>query len=325
MAGLGLKDKVAVVTGSSRGWGLAVAMELAERGVRVVINGTNAANVDSACNEVRQLGAECVPVVESVATMDGADRIIGTALQSFGRIDILINNAGGIRPASILEMNEEEWDDVIAVQLKGVFNCTKLAAQRMVTQGNGGCIINMAGAGGIRGMRSNANHAASKGAVLAATLSWAMELWPHRITINCVRARVRTDQTDSLRDQIRQELRRLGRTEEVSDRELGYYEPSEAAALVVWLASDSAARITGRFIGIDGPKLTLWGLAQPEADFYHFPSWTPELIDSSEIQQRIGAGPRSKGIMETNPVALALLAPYLDSGDAGSGARNYPL
>lgn len=305
MKNVSFKDKVAVVTGSSRGWGLAIARELGKRGARVVVNGTKEGDVIAAAESVRSLGTDCVAVVESVASSAGARRIISSAVENFGRLDILINNAGRFRGATVLDMEEQQWNDVVDVQLSGVFNCVQPAARQMVAQGNGGTIINMAGSTGVRGMYGQANHAATKGAILAATQSWALELWPYDIRVNAVRAALRTELMAPYVAQAHKHLQRAGESDNATARDMGYYEPEEASALVTWLASGLASEITGQFFGIDGPRLTHWALGQPKETFYHYPNWTPELIHAAQLERVVGSGPASIGL---GPATLALPA-----------------
>ncbi|MDO8785067.1 MAG: SDR family NAD(P)-dependent oxidoreductase, partial [Syntrophales bacterium] len=138
-----LKDKVAVITGSSRGMGRLVALEMAKQGAKVVINGTTPQPVDEVVREVLASGGKAVANYDSVVAMEGGERIIRTAIDNFGRIDILINNAAITRDRSLVRMTEEEWDSVISVDLKGVFSCTKAAIGYMIEQ-KYGRIINVA-------------------------------------------------------------------------------------------------------------------------------------------------------------------------------------
>jgi NAD(P)-dependent dehydrogenase (short-subunit alcohol dehydrogenase family) len=292
---ISFEGKVAVVTGSSRGWGLAIAQEFGKRGARVVVNGRKEPDLTAAAESVRSLGADCIGVVESVATSAGARRLVSAAVDKYGRVDILINNAGGFDGATILDMEERQWNAVIDVQLNGVFNCAQQAARQMVSQGTGGVIINMTGLTGIGGMYGHANHAATKGAILAATRSWAYELWPHRIRVNAVRAGVRTELMAPIIEQIRENLRRMGEPADVTPRDLGYYEPEEASGLVAWLSSESASGITGHHFGVDGPKLTHYGVRPPKEEFFHYPNWTPELIHEAKVTLTATSSPENIG------------------------------
>jgi NAD(P)-dependent dehydrogenase (short-subunit alcohol dehydrogenase family) len=271
------RDRVAVVTGSSKGWGRAVAQALAGSGVRVVVNGlTKPDDMEETVSAIRAAGGEATGVIASVATRDGAEAIIGRALEAYGRIDILVNNAGIRRNLTLLETSDDDWDEVIAVNLRGVFLCTKLAAQRMIERGSGGRIVNMAGGAAIRGVEAHGATAGSKGGVLAATYTWAKELAPYGITVNCARGAVRTSGNAELRARLKS---RAGAA--MSDRDLGFYEPVEAAPLVVWLTSTAAAHVTGRFIGIDGPRVTVWDASRPAATLHHFPAWTAAALEAS--------------------------------------------
>lgn len=316
MTNLGLAGNVAVITGSSKGWGAACATALAQEGVHIVVNGTLQQDIDNVVQHIRSQGGSAVGIAESVTTIAGAQRIINRALEAFGRLDILVNNAGKMNSSTILGMSEAAWDEVLAVQLKGVFNCSKLAALQMVKQGNGGRIINMAGGAGVRGMHANANHAASKGAVLAATFSWALELEPYGVTVNAVRAGVRTKTSTVVTDKVKHQLKALGRPVP-SDRELGFFEPEEAAPLVVWLASRDAQDVTGQFIGIDGPKLVLWSLAQPGRTVYVHPCWTADLMSRYFKPLVVEAGQKSLGVLEVIP-SLGHLTPDIQRTVEGS-------
>lgn len=284
---LGLKGRVATVTGSSKGWGRASAMLLAEKGALIVVNGTIEQDVLAVVDEIRGQGGQATSIVEDVSTMKGAERIVKTAVDTYGKLDIMVNNAGGrflgaqeaVRvTATLPDMTEKQWDRVLAVQLKGVFNCAKFAAIQMIKQGHGGRIINTAGGTANRGMYGNAEHAASKAGVLAATLSWAIELEPHGITVNAVRAAVHSKGTKPMIEKIKQTKKEMGLPIPATAKEAGFFEPEEAAPLTVWLASDYAKDITGQFFGIDGPKVTLWGYARPKRVAFMFPNWTPELL-----------------------------------------------
>ncbi|MDO8472850.1 MAG: SDR family NAD(P)-dependent oxidoreductase [Dehalococcoidia bacterium] len=284
---LGLKGKVAIVTGSSKGWGRASARLLAERGALLVVNGTIEQDVLAVTKEIRNSGGQAVPIVEDVSTMKGAERIVQQAVDTYGKLDIMVNNAGGrflghqeaVRvTATLPEMTERQWDRVISVQLKGVFNCAKFAAIQMIKQGHGGRIINTAGGTAVRGMFGNGEHAASKAGVLAATLSWALELESHGITVNAVRAAVHSKGTIPMIEKIKQTKKEMNLPVPSTAREAGFFEPEEAAPLTVWLASECAKDVTGQFFGIDGPKITLWSYAQPKRVAFMFPHWTPELL-----------------------------------------------
>jgi 3-oxoacyl-[acyl-carrier protein] reductase len=249
-----LDGKVAVVTGSGSGMGRAFAVDLAKAGAKVVVNARTASDVAEVVEEIRKGGGTAEGCVMSVATMEGAAQIIQTAVDRFGRIDILVNNAGIGNRTLLVDMTEEDFDTVIATNLKGIFACTRYAVPHMIKQG-WGRIINLA-SGSVLGQEANTSYTASKGGVLSMSLTWAVELARHGITCNAIRSSAATRLNVARRDQTKQEA--LDRHEQpLTDMDLGYFQPEEAAPLVVFLASDQADWINGQFICIDGPRLAI--------------------------------------------------------------------
>ncbi len=290
MAALGLEGKIAVVTGSARGWGRGIALELAARGVKVVINGRNAATVEATCQAVRELGGTAVACVADMGTREGPMAAVEAAITAFGRIDILVNNAGFLDSAPLIEMTDDQWDGVLATQLSAQFRASRQAARRMIAQGGGGRIINMVGGGGFTGQFNNANHAASKGGGMGAVLTWAQELAHHKITVNGVVGIVETDLTRPLHDKVRAALKAAGKPHQISARELGSFPPDESASIVVWLASEPAGVVSGQFFEIQGPQVQLWRMATIERSFHRHPKWTPEALEEAGLAQ-IASGP----------------------------------
>jgi len=249
-----LDGKVAVVTGSGTGLGRAYAMGLAKAGAKVVINARTASDVGNVVEEIRNMGGTAEGCSVSVASMEGARQIIQTAIDSFGQIDILVNNAGVMRRKLLVNMTEQDFDDVIATNLKGTFACTRYAAPYMIKQ-RWGRIINMS-SGSILGQEGATSYASSKGGVLNISLTWAVELAPYGITCNAIRTSAATRLNEAKREQARRAA--LERNQQPpTDADLGYYKPEEAAPLVVFLASDEAKWVSGQFICIDGPRLAL--------------------------------------------------------------------
>ncbi len=243
---MNLNDKVAVVTGASRGIGRAIAVELARRGARVVVNYNRSA--EAAAEVVAAIeadGGEAVAVQADVGDFEQAARLIKAAKNAFGQIDVLVNNAGITRDQLLMLMKEGDWDDVLRINLKSVFNCCKAVARLMVRQRRGR-IINITSVSGISGQGGQTNYAASKAGIIGFTKSLAKELGPRSITVNSIAPGfIPTDLTNDLPEELKQQaieatpLRRLGK-------------PEEIAYAVAFLASDEAAFITGEVLTVDG-------------------------------------------------------------------------
>lgn len=239
----------AVVTGSSRGIGRAVAEKLAAAGYDVCVNCSSERGLAVAQELADELatahGVRTIAVAANVADSAEAQALIDAAHEAFGRIDVLVNNAGITRDGLAVRMKEEDFDAVIDVNLKGTFNCCKAAAQRMMKQ-RYGRIVNMASVVGVTGNAGQANYAASKAGVIGLTKSLARELAARNITVNAVAPGfIETDMTDVLSEKQREAI--LGR---IASKRLGSAE--EVAALVRFLASSGSGYITGQVICIDG-------------------------------------------------------------------------
>lgn len=270
-----LDGKVAVVTGSGTGMGRAFAIDLAKAGAKVVVNARTASDVSNVVEEIRKTGGTAEGCAVSVATMEGARKIVQTAVDGFGRIDILVNNAGMMNQKLLVDMTEQDFDEVIATNLKGTFVCTKHAVPHMIKQG-WGRIINMSSAS-ILGQEGATSYASSKGGVLNISLTWAVELAKYGITCNAIRSSAATRLTEKGRDRAKQAA--IARHEQVpTDADLGYYKPEEAAPLVVFLASDEAAWINGQFICIDGPRLAICEQTHHAKTAIMPGGWTTELL-----------------------------------------------
>lgn len=270
-----LDGKVAVVTGSGTGLGRAYAMGLAKAGAKVVVNARTASNVANVVEEIRKMGGTAEGCAVSVTSMEGAREIIQTAVDGFGRIDILVNNAGVTGWKLLVDMTEQDFDDVIATNLKGTFACTRHAVPHMMKQG-WGRIINMS-SGSILGQEGATSYASSKGGVLNISLTWAVELAQYGITCNAIRTSAATRLNETRREQAKQAV--LERHEQPpTDADLGFYKPEEAAPLVVFLASDEADWINGQFICIDGPRLAICKHTHHAKTAIMPGGWTSELL-----------------------------------------------
>lgn len=267
--------RVAVITGSSQGLGKAFAHSLVAEGAKVVINARTASDVERTVHEIRSKGGTAEGCAVDISTVDGAERLVRTAIEKFGRIDILVNNAGTITRKNLVDMSEEDFDSVVAVNMKGTFACTRAAAPHMIKQ-RWGRIINVA-SGAIRGYASHSSYAASKAGQLAMTLTWALELAEYGITCNAIRAATISRLSEVRRKQRAEEAVRKGERPPSSE-DLGFFSPEMAAPLVAFLASEQASGVNGQFIGLDGPKLTLWAHSRPVGTVFMPGGWTTEKM-----------------------------------------------
>ena len=241
--------RAAVVTGSTRGIGREIARELAAAGMNVVVNSSSEKSLPAAealaAEIAGQFGVEAVSVAANVADEAEANALIAAATDAFGRVDVLVNNAGITRDGLAARMGDEDFDAVIDINLKGTFHCCRAAAKVMMKQ-RWGRIINMSSVVGVYGNAGQVNYAASKAGVIGMTKTLAKELARRNITANAVAPGfIATDMTDALSDSQREAI--VGR---IGSGRLG--EPADIAHLVRFLASDEASYITGQVICVDG-------------------------------------------------------------------------
>ncbi|MFL5121714.1 MAG: SDR family NAD(P)-dependent oxidoreductase [Microvirga sp.] len=246
-----LKDKVAVVTGAAQGIGLAIAERFAREGAKVAIGDINVEKGEAAA---AKLGAGALFHQADVGYRDQAEGLIARAVAAFGRLDILVNNAGITHNADFLDLAEDDYDRVLRTNLKSVFLCGQAAARRMVAQGGGGTIINMASVNARLAIPNQVPYGASKGAINQLTRVMAVGLAPHRIRVNAIGPG--TIMTDLARDSV---LKNETATRMVMSRTpIGRFgEPDEVASVALFLASDDASYITGQTIYPDGGRLAL--------------------------------------------------------------------
>ena len=241
-----LAGKTALVTGASRGIGRAIALKLAGAGANVAINfAGNIAKAEEVKAEIENSGAKAILVQGSVADFQTVAEIVKKTVETFGTLDILVNNAGITRDNLLLKMSEADFDEVIATNLKGVFNCTKAVTKIMMKQ-RGGRIVNMTSVVGLNGNVSQANYAAAKAGIIGFTKSAARELATRGVTVNAVAPGfISTDMTAAVSDKIKDEI-----LNKIPMGKMGA--PEDVANLVAFLVSEQAAYITGQVINVDG-------------------------------------------------------------------------
>jgi len=240
-----VQDKVAIVTGGAQGIGKSIAMLLARNGADIVIADINAAQAEATAKEIEASGRKAIAVVADISQFSEAERMGKTVMDTFGTVDILVNNAGITRDNLFLKMKEEEWDAVIAINLKSVFNCAK-AVVRFMSKQRAGKIVNIASVVGQMGNIGQANYGASKAGIIGLTKTLAQEFASRGITVNAVAPGfIETEMTRALPEKVREEFLhripfgRMGTPEEVADA-------------VLFLASDASRYITGQVINVNG-------------------------------------------------------------------------
>lgn len=249
-----LDHQVAVITGSSRGIGRAIAVRMAQEGAKVVVNGVNEGRVQEVVQEIRNSGGIAVGIAESVATMAGGEKIVATAIQEFGKIDILVNNAGVISDKMAHKLREDEWDLVINSHLKGTFSCTRSALPSM-RERKQGCIINMTSTAGLSGMIGQLNYSAAKAGILGMTWTLALELENCGINVNGIAPAALTDMTSTYIEKAKKNAEAAG--ESFPD----YWKvgsPEEVAELVVALSLPRSRSITGAIFSVNGGNIGIW-------------------------------------------------------------------
>lgn len=240
-----LSDKVAIITGAGRGIGRAAAQRFCEEGAAVVVAEYDAYTGEAAAHWLRERGYQAIFIQVNVADGHSTQQMAEIALNRFGRIDILVNNAGITQDATLMKMTEAQFDRVIAVNLKGVFNCVKAVAPSMIER-RYGRIINTSSVVGLYGNFGQTNYAAAKAGVIGMTMTMAKELGPKGVTVNAVAPGfILTDMVKEMPEKI---LAAMG--EKVPLRSLG--EPIDVANAYLYLASDEARYVNGAVLSIDG-------------------------------------------------------------------------
>jgi NAD(P)-dependent dehydrogenase (short-subunit alcohol dehydrogenase family) len=287
-----LSGKVAIVTGSGRGLGLAYAQELARHGAAVVVNDVDAAVAEAAVATIAEAGGAAVAEVVPVGTGEAAQALVDRAVKEFGRLDILVNNAGILRDSTLWKMSDDDFDAVITTHLCGTFTCTRAAAIRMREQGEGGRIICVGSPTGQVGNFGQTNYAAAKAGIVGMVRTWAMELARAQITVNAIVPVAATAMTETI-PALKPFVDALKAGEPLppfARQQLGFGSPEDAAGLVAFLASDAAAGITGQAVGIGGDRLALWSHpSEVVVEFADGTGWSADAVAEAWPKQFAGA------------------------------------
>jgi NAD(P)-dependent dehydrogenase (short-subunit alcohol dehydrogenase family) len=271
---MGLLDgKVVIITGAGGGIGRSEALLFAREGASVVVNDVGGARDGSGSgdamarvvvDEIKQAGGVAVANFDSVATAEGAQGILRTALEAFGRVDVLVNNAGILRDKTLMKMDEEQWDQVIQVHLKGTFLCTQTVVKQMIAQGGGGRIVNTTSVSGMLGNFGQSNYAAAKAGIYGFTRTAAIELQKHRITVNALAPVAKTRMTEDL------PMFRAG---------MESLTPDHIAPAALFLGSDLCGDKTGHVLAVTGSQMFAYKVVQSVGKFKdEGAAWTAQEI-----------------------------------------------
>ncbi len=276
-----LDGKVAIITGAGGGIGRAHALAFAKAGAKVVVNdlggdrhggGKGSEMADKVVEEIKAAGGEAVANYDSVATREGGDGLLWSALAKFGRVDVLVNNAGVLRDRTMLNMSDSDWDIVFNVHMKGTFFATQAVARYLKTQGKGGRLINTTSVSGLMGNVGQANYSAAKAGIYGFTRTVSMELSRYKITCNAIAPVAYTRLTED-----------LAMIKAMGDGVKEMLAPEHIAPIAVFLASDLAADINGTIVGVQGTQVSIYKMVQTQGVPPRGAAWTPE-----ELRERWG-------------------------------------
>lgn len=278
-----LDGKVAIVTGAGRSLGRAYALALAGAGAAVVVNDVDAETAAQTVADIRSAGGRAVASVGPVGPTETADALVAAAVAEFGRLDILVANAGVLRDRVLWKMGDDDFDAVIATHLRGSFTCGRAVATYLREQGEGGRIILIGSPAGQFGSFGQTNYATAKAGLVAMARTWSLELARAGITANTVVPTALSPMTATIPAyaQVYEEYVAGAPIPVEYRRDHALGTPEDVASLIVWLASDAAADVTGQAIGIGGDRLTLYAHPAVLRTLDQDGGWSPEQIDEA--------------------------------------------
>ncbi len=271
-------DKVAIVTGAGRGIGRAVALLLAREGARVVVNdvgasldgaGTDAGPAQAVVDEIAEGGGQAVASTLSIAEPQNADAIVKAARDAFGRVDVLVNNAGILRDRIFHKMSWSDWHDVIAVHLDGSFNMSRAVAGHFREQ-NSGSFVHMTSTSGLIGNYGQANYMAAKLGIVGLSRAIALDMARFNVRSNCIAPFAWSRMIGSIPTESEEEKKRVAKLQQMT--------PEKIAPLVVYLASDRAAGVSGQILSVRNNEIFLFNQTRPIRSLHRADGWTPETI-----------------------------------------------
>jgi len=300
-----MEGKVVVVTGAGGGIGRGIALAMAAAGARVVANdlgvslsgeGADAGPAQRVANEIVAAGGQAVANTDSVSTWAGAHKIVQCALDQFGRIDAVVNNAGNLRDRMFHKMNEEEWRSVIDVHLNGSFFVSRAAANHFRDQ-EGGAYVHMTSTSGLIGNFGQANYSAAKLGIVGLSKSIALDMGRYKVRSNCIAPFAWSRMTDSIPATTPDEIARVERMKKM--------EAGKIAPMAVFLASDAAADVTAQIFAVRANEIMLMGQSRPVRSVHMSEGWTPETIAATAIPAMRGsfyALERSPDVINWDPI-----------------------
>jgi NAD(P)-dependent dehydrogenase (short-subunit alcohol dehydrogenase family) len=279
---MSLDGKVAIVTGSGRGLGLAYARQLARQGASVVVNDVDAEAAAEAVATIEAAGGRAVALAAPVGPTETAQALVATAVEHFGRLDIVVTNAGVLRDTVLWKMTDDDFDTVINVHLRGTFTMVREAVRHMRQAGEGGRIICIGSPTGQRGNFGQTNYAAAKAGIVGMVRTWALELRRAGITANAVVPVAATAMTATV-PYFAAAVQAEAQGEPIPDffrHDLGFGTSDDVAGLVAFLGSDAAAAVTGQVIGVGGDRIQIWTHPEAAHSAYREGGWTYETLVS---------------------------------------------
>lgn len=302
-----MQDKVVVVTGAGGGIGRDVALMMAAEGARVVVNDIGATltgeitagaatAAEQVVGEIRAAGGEAVASADSVATWASAHKIVQCALDSFGRIDAVVNNAGNLRDRIFHKLTEDDWHAVIGVHLNGTFFVSRAAADHFRAQ-NGGAFVHMTSTSGLIGNFGQANYSAAKLGIVALSKSIALDMGRYHVRSNCIAPSAWSRMTSSIPANTPQEKERVEKLKRMECRKI--------APMAVYLASDAAAAVTGQIFAVRANEIMLMGQSRPLRSVHLSEGWTPQSIAEMAIpamQKHFYPLDRTSDVMSWDPI-----------------------
>jgi NAD(P)-dependent dehydrogenase (short-subunit alcohol dehydrogenase family) len=292
-----LTGKVAIVTGAGRGLGLAYARALAAAGASVVVNDVDETSATAAAESIKAAGGSAIAYVGPVGSSEVADAMVAAAVDRFGRLDVMVTNAGILRDRTLWKMSDDEFDAVVDVHLCGTFTCARSAARYFRDAGHGGRLILVGSPAGQRGNFGQTNYAASKAGITAFARTWAMELARAGVTVNCIVPTAATEMTKTIPvfAPYIEALENGTPLPAWMRQEQAIGTPDEVAPLIVFLASDASAAVTGQTIGLGGDRLAVWTYPEEAEVVLQEGGWDADAI-AAEFDGRLEEALQPYGI-----------------------------